>query len=249
MIDAGGFTVRVRIEGDGAPVLLLSGLGQPLEAWDTFVAALGERRVVRFDAPGVGTSAPPTLPASVASLARIAEAVLDAADVDAADVVGYSLGGAVAQQLAHVAPARVRRLVLVATSCGLGSTSGRWDWRRVPRAPSGVAARDALALTWQATALASWTSIPFLGRLAQPTLVVCGRDDVVSPPANSRVLASRIPGARLVTLPVDHHVLAPGAASELARVAGEFFARVDAASGAGPVDGTRAATAATHIHT
>lgn len=224
VIDAGGLDVHVRIEGEGEPLLLLSGLRQPLERWDPFVASLGERRVVRFDAPGVGPSATSLFPASMASLATIAAAVLDAADVDEADVVGFSLGGAVAQQLAYSCPTRVRRLVLVATSCGLGSTPGRWGCWDALAATASVATRPgALALLWQTMAIATWSSIPFLGTLTQPTLVVCGRDDAVAPPANSRVLASRIPGARLVTLDTDHRMLRPAPAAELAHVVASFL--------------------------
>jgi pimeloyl-ACP methyl ester carboxylesterase len=61
------------------------------------------------------------IPLGVSGLARIAAAVLDEAAVGRADVLGYSMGGIVTQQLAIDAPDRVRRIVLVATSCGLGS--------------------------------------------------------------------------------------------------------------------------------
>lgn len=238
MIDVGGLAVHVRIEGKGEPVLLLSGLGQPLERWDPFVASLGRRRVVRFDAPGVGQSATPMLPPTMTSLATIATAVLDAADIDEADVVGFSLGGAVAQQLAHLSPTRVRRLVLVATSCGLGSTAGRWDWPEVLSAPEIAATVTGLtSLWWHSQAIVTWSSIPFLGSLTPPTLVICGSDDAVAPPANGRVLASRIPDARLVTLTMDHDMLRPGPATELAHVVERFLRRLDVDPDIEPVVG------------
>ncbi len=227
-IDVGGLAVHVRIEGEGEPVLLLSGLLQPLECWDPFVASLGERRIVRFDAPGVGRSATPIFPPSMVSLATIAAAVLDAADIDEADVVGFSLGGALAQQFAHMSPTRVRRLVLIATSCGLGSTAGRWDSRDAWTAPATVATSGRWSsLGWHSLAFVTWSSIPFLGSLTQPTLVICGRDDVVAPPANGRVLASRIPHARLVTLAGDHDILRSERAAELAHIVEEFLCRLD----------------------
>lgn len=236
----------MRIEGQGEPVLLLSGLGQPLESWDPFVSSLGERRVVRFDAPGVGRSATPNFPSSIPSLAAIAAAVLDAAEIDQADVVGFSLGGAVAQQLAHGSPTKVRRLVLVATSCGLGSSAGRWDWPVDLTAPAIAATIVRLpSLGWQSLALVTWSSIPFLGSLTQPTLVVCGRDDAVAPPANGRVLASRIPRARLVTLAGDHHLLSPGPAAELANVVEEFLGPLDAEADSVPFVSRRAAILST----
>jgi poly(3-hydroxyoctanoate) depolymerase len=238
VIDVEGLTVRVRIEGEGEPVLLLSGLGQPLESWDPFVASLGERRIVRFDAPGVGHSATPIFPPSMTSLATIAAAVLDAAGIDQADVVGFSLGGALAQQLAYSSPTRVRRLVLIATSCGLGTTVGRWDSPDTWSTPA-IAATMAQwpSLGWHSLAFVTWSSIPFLGSLTQPTLVICGRDDVVAPPVNGRVLASRIPHARLVTLAADHDMLQPGPAAELAHVVEGFLRRLDVEPDADPLVG------------
>src|ERR1035437_1461135 len=51
VIVVGGLSLHVQVQGEGPPVLLLNGLGQPLESWDPFVAALRGRRVIRFDAP------------------------------------------------------------------------------------------------------------------------------------------------------------------------------------------------------
>ena len=60
----------------------------------------------------------------IPAVARVAAATLDELECERADVVGYSLGGIVAQQLARDAPSRVRRLVLAATACGWGSIPG-----------------------------------------------------------------------------------------------------------------------------
>jgi poly(3-hydroxyoctanoate) depolymerase len=80
-----------------------------------------DRRIITFDAPGTGHSSAPTYPISIARLAQVAVSVLDNRGVPWADVVGFSYGGAVAQQLAYDYPDRVRRLVLAATTCGIGS--------------------------------------------------------------------------------------------------------------------------------
>jgi pimeloyl-ACP methyl ester carboxylesterase len=82
--------------------------------------------VIRFDVPGMGLSSAPLTPISVASVAELAVAVLDDLSVDCADVVGYSYGGAVAQQLAFAHPERVCRLVLAATNCGVGAVPGSY---------------------------------------------------------------------------------------------------------------------------
>jgi pimeloyl-ACP methyl ester carboxylesterase len=116
-----GIDIQVRDVGDGPPVLLVNGLGAHTVMWRVLERALRGFRLIEFDAPGTGRSATPVMPLGVSGLARVAAGVLDQVGVERADVIGYSMGGLVTQQLAIDAPDRVRRIVLVATSCGLGS--------------------------------------------------------------------------------------------------------------------------------
>lgn len=121
-------TVYVRVigPGKGEPLLLVNGLGAHTAMWRPLEKTLeaAGRRIIEFDLPGAGRSDVPWRPPSVARLARLSTAVLDRFDVERADVLGYSMGGIVAQQLAVDYPSRVRRLVLVATTPGLGSVQG-----------------------------------------------------------------------------------------------------------------------------
>ena len=205
-----GHQVRVRVRGQGEPLLLLNGTTRPLESWDAFAAAMPGRRLVSFDVPGMGLSPTPVLPLTIPVLAKLALGVLTAADtVGPVDVLGFSFGGAVAQQLAVQYPDRVRRLVLVSTSCGVGSTPGSQDVLssvgRPPGAPWPLP--DPVGTMWHLLAISCWSSIPFLGAIRASTLVMTGTRDRVVPPSNSRVLARRIPGAQLVELPgVGHDV-------------------------------------------
>lgn len=122
----GGVRLHVRVVGEGPPVLLINGLGAHTAMWAPLERVLTAKfRVIEFDAPGTGQSSTPPYPVSVPALAWLAARVLNDAGVTSADVLGYSLGGIVAQQLAVAAPARVRRLVLVGTSCGVGGVPGR----------------------------------------------------------------------------------------------------------------------------
>ena len=119
-----GNRIHTRDTGSGEPLLLLGGLGCDADSWAPFVRELTGRRILCFDAPGTGSSSSSLLPVSISSLADLAAAVLDRYDVAAADVVGFSYGGAVAQQLAIDHPERIRRLVLAATTCGWGAVPG-----------------------------------------------------------------------------------------------------------------------------
>jgi pimeloyl-ACP methyl ester carboxylesterase len=89
---------------------------------------------------------------------------------------------------------------------------------------------------WQALAIVNWSSIPFLGGVTQPSLVVSGRHDKVTPPSNGRVLASRIPDARLVILDADHEMLQSPAAVELVHVVERFLGETEAVDPA-PIEG------------
>ena len=227
-ITTGGFSLRVRVQGDGDPVLLVNGLTRPLESWAPFTHALRGRTVISFDAPGVGGSPAPLLPVSMPTLARLAAAVLDEAGEGRADVLGFSHGGAIAQQLAVDAPERVRRLVLVSTSCGVGAEAGRRASLRALATPADARSwprPDVIGVMWHALAISSWSSIPFLGSIAAPTLVVSGDHDRVVPPSNSRLLARRIPTAELVLLPAGHDLQRSGPARLLADAVDEFLPR------------------------
>lgn len=114
-------TVFVREVGEGTPLLLINGLGAHTAMWEPLERALPGFRLVEFDLPGAGQSPVPRRPLSIARLASLCTAVMDRHGMQRPHVLGYSMGGMVAQQLAASHPDRVDRLVLVATSPGVGS--------------------------------------------------------------------------------------------------------------------------------
>jgi pimeloyl-ACP methyl ester carboxylesterase len=112
--------------GDGrTPLLLCNGIGVNWQAFEPLLAALGDRPLVAFDAPGVGASQAPARPYTLAGLAEQVQALLAALGVHRYDVLGVSWGGALAQQLALLGGSRCRRAVLAATSTGALSFPGR----------------------------------------------------------------------------------------------------------------------------
>jgi poly(3-hydroxyalkanoate) depolymerase len=117
-----GRVLRIAVrEGNPAwqPLLLCNGFGASLELLQPFVDALDPRRaVIRFDMPGLGGSPAPVVPYHLAAAAPLLSGVLDQLGYQQADVLGISWGGGLAQQFALRCPARVRRLVLVATAPG-----------------------------------------------------------------------------------------------------------------------------------
>jgi poly(3-hydroxyalkanoate) depolymerase len=119
-INVAGQKLRVRVRrGVGVPLLLCNGIGASLEVLDPLVDNLeSSRTVIRFDVPGTGMSPAPILPLGFPQLAWMVGCLLDQLGHARVDVLGYSWGGALAQQYALQNPHRCRRLVLVATATG-----------------------------------------------------------------------------------------------------------------------------------
>jgi poly(3-hydroxyalkanoate) depolymerase len=236
------------------------GIGGNLEMWAPFEDALNGKVVqtITVDAPGTGGSTGYRWPRRMGGLAHTMELMLDALDFPQVDVLGVSFGGVLAQQLAHQAPDRVRRLVLAATGPGLGGIPGSpkvlwalatprryWQpdyFRRIAGTIYGGAARrdpdatlhgslarftHAPSMTGyvaQLYAIAGWTSLPWLPRVTQPTLVIAGDDDPIVPLVNGRILHRLIPGARLHVVPGGGHLFLLEDPAEIAALVTDFLA-------------------------
>jgi pimeloyl-ACP methyl ester carboxylesterase len=115
---ANGVDYAYREVGEGTPALvLLQHFRGGLDNWDpALVDALArDRRVVTFDNAGVGGSTGAT-PSTIAQMARDAIAFLEALELDTVDLLGFSIGSFVAQEIALIRPAMVRRLVLASSA-------------------------------------------------------------------------------------------------------------------------------------
>lgn len=251
-----GQTLHVSISGSGPPVLLINGLGGSLGMLSDLRDDLKGHRVIMFDAPGTGKSPAPWHIYGINWVARLALDLLSEVGCDQADVVGYSVGGAAAQEIARMAPERVRRLVLVASACGWGMVPGSVSSALVALIPIRYYSRTVYKLTTRLVAGGAeatagflertiadrfssrpsmrgyalqlgaawlWTSLPWLDQLRAPTLVLAGAEDTLVPSANSKILASRIPNARLVLIDGWGHLLLYDGTSGAGTLIAEFL--------------------------
>ena len=193
-----------------------------------------EFRVVRYDTRGHGRSSVPAAPYTIEQLGCDALAVLDAVGISRASFCGLSLGGLTGQWLAVHAPERIRRLILANTAARIGTeamwdarmesvresgmkpiaaaTPERWftgayrerfpeQMEQIRRMVAGTEAEGYIgccAVLRDADLRASTCAI------AHMCLVVAGRDDPATPPADVRALYTALPSARYVELGSSH---------------------------------------------
>ncbi len=105
--------------GAGDPFLLISGLGGTHNDWRRLLPSLSaEHRVIVFDNRGAGETVASDEAFSIPLMASDAKAVLDAANVESAHILGMSMGGMIAQEFALNYPEKTRSLILTVTNCG-----------------------------------------------------------------------------------------------------------------------------------
>jgi len=213
-VDVQGLRLACQVSGpqDAPPLLLLHALGENATDWDEVAPVLARsRRVYALDLRGHGRSDWPgdySLELMRADVLRF----LDTMGLDQVDLIGHSMGGAVAYLLAEDHPQRVSRLVLEDVS------APRPRERTTPTRPDGDLAFDwemVLAVRRQIdTPDPAW--LDRLGRITADTLVLAGGPSSHVPQDGIAELVHRIPGARLVTIPVGHliHEAAPEAFTE-----------------------------------
>lgn len=113
--------VRIWYEefGAGEPLVMIMGLGGTVQAWGLQIPPLSQHyRLICLDNRGAGRSDMPAGPYDTGQFAEDVIAVMDAAGLDSAHVLGASLGGLIAQELYHRHPQRVRSLILACTGAG-----------------------------------------------------------------------------------------------------------------------------------
>src|ERR1019366_3719969 len=154
VVGVGEFELDYERSGSGPPLLLIMGMsGTALHWGEPFLEAL--RRdfdVIAYDHRGVGASSQLDGPVTIRQMAEDAASLLDALEIDSAHIMGISMGGMIAQELALAHPERVRTLTLGCTYCG-GEGSSFLSPELAERLAEARASRDrerALRTSWEA---------------------------------------------------------------------------------------------------
>lgn len=211
---------------DQEAVLFLGSLGSTHRMWEPQARAFSaDYRVLCPDIRGHGNSPVPAGPYSIAGLAADVLALLDRLGVEQAHVVGLSLGGMIAMEIASSHPERVRSLAVLSTSAFLGP---RWAWTEraaLVRGSGTAAVSTAVVGRWFTPgfavtnpdlvaemqrmieqtpaegyaacceAIADMDLRDRLGTITAATLVIAGREDTATPPEHLQAIARAIPNA------------------------------------------------------
>ena len=247
--DVNGVRLGYRIFGSGDPLLLITGYAATMDVWDAaMVTELAKlRTVILFDNRGMGYSGINDAPLTMGLMASDAVGMLDALGIEQADVMGWSMGSTIAQEMALAHPDRVGKLILYATAVDAAPIKKALDgmallsheqflarlfpdaWRELhpdiySRLPSPAVAPAPSVIRRQYKALTDWPGTrERLPRLDKDTLVVVGLADRITPPEQSLAAVALIKRAWLARFTGAGHWLMYQAGKELALTVEHFL--------------------------
>lgn len=230
---AGELELFYEVTGEGEPVLFIHGLGSSSQDWEAQVPAFEDRyRVITLDLRGHGQSAKPLGPYSIPQFAEDIINLMNAFRVGSAHVIGISLGGAVAFELATHFPNRLKSLTVVNSAPeldlpffqqitrmmavrfmsmeGIAKAAAQ---RFFPKSEQAALRKkvierwsrnDKVAYTAAMNALRGWSVKSDLGKITVPTLIIAAEHDY-TPVANKKAYAAKIQNATVEVFAGSHH--------------------------------------------
>jgi 3-oxoadipate enol-lactonase len=245
-VEAGG--------GDATPIVFLHGVGSDKSVWHPQLDHFGKtRRAIAFDYPGYGDSDPAPVGTTRDDYAAAIHSAMEALTVTQAHICGLSLGGVVAIAIHHLAPERCASLILADSfafhpdgrAIYERSVAGSRDLPAMAEArvdvllaqPADPEVRREVVETmsridpagYRIGAEAVWLADQRdrAAAIRVATLVLCGTEDKITPPALSDELAGLITGARIETIQNAGHLTNLEQPGEFNRIVGTFIRAVD----------------------
>jgi len=206
-------SVYYEIHGEGRPLLLIAGLGSGVSLFARSIPIFSkDRKVIAFDNGGAGRTDKPDIPYTIEMMADDAAGLLSALDIKQADVLGVSMGGRVAMDLAIRHPEMVRGLVLVSTSArvtketrsGFGLRFGKLTKMITGSGALGGSPQPYHAFVHQLEATARFDCTDRLSDISASTLIMRGDRDSLAPDDLVQEVHSGIKGSRLVEFKGGH---------------------------------------------
>jgi len=235
--------IYYEIIGQGEPLVMIRGLGSQVDHWYEQTPVLSKKyQLLVFDNRGIARSSDPGGPFTTRDMAADTAALMETAGIKSAHVLGYSMGGMVAQEMALNYPEKVKGLILAATDCGITQRiKARPEVSRLfsdmvslgtPEAKLAAAgclyarqtfetkteviqrynevsmrfpaSQEIMAKQW--AAVTQHDACSRLQNIFSPTLTLTGSEDVLIPPENAKIMAERIPDARMSAIDAGGHL-------------------------------------------
>jgi len=239
-VHVGDIDIAYNMFGKGEVLVLIPGSSMTMDEWEPNVLnrLASNHTVIIFDNRGIGKTTAGNKTWSIEQFANDTAGLLDALKIEKpVDVLGFSLGGFIAQELTLMHPQKVTKLILYASSCaGKATIPPQISPTAMKSMMSGNASKDTFlsglfpkewikanaayvqkflslmtlppkeSMQHQAEVGLNWKgTCDTLSSITKPTLIITGTDDVTSPPANSLILAQKIPGAWFVQIQGGGH--------------------------------------------
>ncbi len=242
-----GVELGYRMVGEGAPLLLVVGYACTMDSWDPqMIAELAKNhRVIMFDNRGTGSSTIDSTELTISQMTRDALRLLDVLEIRQADIMGWSKGSIIAQEMLLTSPDRVGKAVLYATAVDAEPVKEALDamatldkqtfvdrlfpqvWKDLnpdiySRLPGGPAV-PADVIRRQYQAIVNWKGTRTqLHTIDNEVLILVGQEDRVTPIDQSLAAARGIPGSWLVRFTGADHWMMYQAPEEMAKAI-DFF--------------------------
>jgi pimeloyl-ACP methyl ester carboxylesterase len=215
-VHANGIDIGYKLVGSGEPIVMIMGFGRTSDRWrSSIVGPLSKKyQLIILDNRGMGHSTADDTPFTIKLFAEDVIGLLDSLHIQKANVLGYSMGSIVTQQLLLTYPQRINKAIIYGTSID-GSNADDVVKNIVPK---GASARR------QTEAIKQWkTPLDKMRSVTNPTMVLVGTSDALVGTQDSKTLASTIPAAWLVQFNHGSHGVMDEVPNEFVRIATTFF--------------------------
>jgi 3-oxoadipate enol-lactonase len=209
VIHAGDIDMYYELHGSGDPLVLIGGLASDISQWAWLTDWCAQtHHVLAFDNRGAGRTDKPDAPYTIPMMANDTDALMETVGMSHATVLGISMGGRIALDLALEHPDRVARLILVSTMASARpvSSMSRMELLSVL---SGLVFRGRhpqprYAFNRQREASRSFDCTDRLDEIHVPTTILHGRGDRIAPLRGAQMMRRGIAGSRIVTFSGGH---------------------------------------------
>ena len=220
-VDSNGIKIGYKLIGYGEPLVMIAGLGNTMDLWPKEVIdALSQQyQLILLDNRGMGHSTANDSTFTYKLFADDVIGLLDALEVKKADVLGFSMGSVITQELLLLYPQRFNKAIIYATSTDGGKVAAALKGK----APSDESSANPIVLR-QLEATTHWkTPLDKVSSIKNQVMFIIGTSDTVVGTESSKTLASAIPGAWLAQFKNGAHELVVETPAEFAKIVLAFL--------------------------